>query len=498
MKKIIRSIAILIIFINNILAVEIVDGSKYKVIDKGEVTKYFKYNNVEQKIHKYKYILDKDTEKIAYCLDLNLTGPDKVYKKEYDLKVDGLLGSSKDRLTSTKVDEEKIANVISSGYPYVDENTLGVYSEDKAYIATQFAIWTIEEKIEKENLKSMPGQEDVYKAYENILERYKNKKYSSMHTFALEKIDTKYLEENLDKSKVSQRFKLDCNLDMENITYDKIDKIKIVDEELKEVEFLEKEKIYKILIDKKDINDIGEFLLKFNIKYKTDNVYFGLAPHGDYQNMGLCINSNQEYKLEEKIEVEKIKIPISIYKLDSKTKEKLSGAVFQLIDSSNNVISTLETDENGKCDYILDKEGLYTIKEIKAPKGSYIGESKEVEAKLNESVNLEFSNNRYSSIKIIKKDGETKEAIKNVVFKITYENQDVFEKTTNENGEIILDNLKKGSYKIVELKAPTGYTVSKLEHEVNLSVGETKSIEIFNYKAKEEIKNVPLLPKTGY
>lgn len=219
------------------------------------------------------------------------------------------------------------------------------------------------------------------------------------------------------------------------------------------------------------------------------------------------------------LEITKIKKTAEIGSKTSEEIETLQGAKFQLY-KENKVIGTYTTNEKGQFtinnlyQYIDGKEeGEYTLKETVAPNGysvvkDIVFKVKEEDGKL-KFESIDEINRNYTSdgntlklqiedspiFKIIKKDGETKEAIANTKFAIyNIDEEETFAKdskgeyvgtkeiidgkeyytvTTNSIGEIEID-LPEGQYKVVELQAPEKYKVSKEAYY--FSIGKTKSL----------------------
>lgn len=139
----------------------------------------------------------------------------------------------------------------------------------------------------------------------------------------------------------------------------------------------------------------------------------------------------------------------------------------------------------------------YAITQIKIEEG--LGEKK-----------LTYSDNE-TKIKIIKKD-EAGNRLKNAVFELLDENKNpvMTNLATNENGEIIIEDLIPGKYYIQEIIAPAGYENYNKSIEVNVKFNEELSVVINNLREEEPlveiernfievstIKEQIKLPKTG-
>ena len=110
---------------------------------------------------------------------------------------------------------------------------------------------------------------------------------------------------------------------------------------------------------------------------------------------------------------------------------------------------------------------------------------------------------------IILKQDENKQPMQGVEFRLLNENKEVLysELKTNEEGKIIIENLKPGTYYIEETKTANGYAIYEELIEVNLNYNEKFTATITNSKETIEVERpeitednkevVVKLPKTG-
>lgn len=122
------------------------------------------------------------------------------------------------------------------------------------------------------------------------------------------------------------------------------------------------------------------------------------------------------------------------------------------------------------------------------------GSQRIVTLELNDEVEsfLEVEEEKYD-LKIIKKDFDTKETIKEAIFRIKKEDGTFIKENDSEflktnNGILILKDLEQGNYFIEEIEAPYGYLIDTSIHEVFID-GSSKIVEIDNKKIE--------MPKTG-
>lgn len=99
-----------------------------------------------------------------------------------------------------------------------------------------------------------------------------------------------------------------------------------------------------------------------------------------------------------------------------------------------------------------------------------------------------------TKIKVIKKDGDTKNLLPGSKFKLLDENRKIIysEIITDENGIIEIKNLLPGKYYLKEVQAPSGYLAYEKEINLSLKLNETVEITVENFREpEEEEKDVP-------
>lgn len=190
----------------------------------------------------------------------------------------------------------------------------------------------------------------------------------------------------------------------------------------------------------------------------TDGATYSITSGADYAVVGDIVN----YPLNS----------IVIKKSDANTGEMLEGATFEVIrvtgetsGQNGTVVCTVTTDHSGVLVITGLEAGAYAIREIKAPQNYLIDETAlqtvNLKADGTSVVEVTFRNYPYGSIHIQKTDGETKQPLEGAEFQVTESNGAfVGNYTTDANGEILIPNLKPGSYIVTETKAPDGYALS--------------------------------------
>ena len=176
------------------------------------------------------------------------------------------------------------------------------------------------------------------------------------------------------------------------------------------------------------------------------------------------------------------KTSITVNKVDSETKEPLSGAKFELWRAENNTTQGLIekvgeyiTNEDGKINLKNLDYGWYAVKEVLPPKGYLLSKDNikfvylEPNPTEENTLSITFENDKKPSLKVIKRDIETKAPLEGAKFELwRAENnttqgltEKVGEYFTNDKGEIVLDTIDYGWYCIKEIQAPNGYLLSE-------------------------------------
>ena len=204
-------------------------------------------------------------------------------------------------------------------------------------------------------------------------------------------------------------------------------------------------------------------------------------------------------------ENEKKKGQIEIIKVDSDNNEvKLEGVVFEILDKDKNIVETIKTDKDGKAvSKKLPIDNEYLIREKETRKEYLLSDKTEkIVLQEDEIKTLTFENTKKKgSIKIVKVSSEYSELLQldartklqGAKFVIVDEKQnEIGTYITDENGEILLENIPYGKYTIYEIECPEGFLLD--------SNPQTVSIEEDGQVVELEFKDSPVMPefpKTG-
>ncbi|MES5863826.1 SpaA isopeptide-forming pilin-related protein [Bacillus cereus group sp. RP32] len=178
---------------------------------------------------------------------------------------------------------------------------------------------------------------------------------------------------------------------------------------------------------------------------------------------------------------------LQIIKVDDKDQTvPLAGAEFTLYDQTGTTaIRPITTGDDGVAKFNNLRRDKYMIKETKAPKGYVI--SKElregilVELGSDEITKYTLTNKKFvGKVVLTKTDAKSRKKLEHAVFSLLDQNKQVIpehkELTTNDKGQIIVDNLKPGTYYLKETKAPEHYKLDDRLIEVKIEEDQTTVI----------------------
>lgn len=170
--------------------------------------------------------------------------------------------------------------------------------------------------------------------------------------------------------------------------------------------------------------------------------------------------------------------------------EALQGAEFTLLNEEGEEVETgLITDENGNLVVHDLFPGRYEFIETKAPAGYQLDETPlPFEIEFVQQAQIELTKeNEYSlgSAELIK-SSETGETLEGAVFTLVDADGEELatDLTTNEEGILVVQDLKPGNYALIETEAPEGYQLDETPIEFDIAF---KQSEILGIEAKNSL-----------
>ena len=192
---------------------------------------------------------------------------------------------------------------------------------------------------------------------------------------------------------------------------------------------------------------------------------------------------------------------ITVTKKDAATGAKLPGAVFEL--SGNGESRTQTTGADGMARFENLQPGIYTVREISAPEGYLLAspDAQQVTVTGGGTASAVFANAQVTgSIRMVKRDSLTKEALAGAEFTITrvsglpaHQGKDdgevVAVLTTDAEGVALSPPLTYGTYRVEESKVPEHYVDQGFAVEVEIREnGKTYEIAAENEPTKGYIR----------
>lgn len=189
---------------------------------------------------------------------------------------------------------------------------------------------------------------------------------------------------------------------------------------------------------------------------------------------------------------------LQIRKVDDVTGAPLSGVQFQISKMNGTPVGIFTTDNAGTLFVPNLKEGWYTVVELKAPNGYKLDSTpRNIQIKADRLNLLEYRNNPYPILSIIKTDSDTGKPLAGVKFKLFDKyGRELGTFTTNKAGKITLTGIDAGKYSVQEVEAPDGYVLDNKIHEITLEWGKTTLLEVEN-KPLASLRIIKLDSVTG-
>ncbi len=176
---------------------------------------------------------------------------------------------------------------------------------------------------------------------------------------------------------------------------------------------------------------------------------------------------------------------LRLIKTDSSDLSKtISGARFRIeaVDGSYGP-EEFVTDGDGEIDLGKLPTGAYVVTELECP-GYIVDDAQRIlYLRANDTAQFVFTNTKLPSLRLVKTstDGAALEGVTFRIAKIE-DGTHYLDRTTDANGEILVDGLEPGIYSIVETAALPDHILDTKEHHVELVPGKTAEIRLENSK----------------
>ncbi|MEI3297640.1 SpaA isopeptide-forming pilin-related protein [Dysosmobacter welbionis] len=180
---------------------------------------------------------------------------------------------------------------------------------------------------------------------------------------------------------------------------------------------------------------------------------------------------------------------LEIVKRNIADESPIEGVTYQVRQIDGDFLDTVETDSSGKAFLEVDP-GSYEISEVNVPSNVIISEIPQtifLEPGVTRTVR--FFNAVKPSLTVIKRNSITKDPLENAKFHIYYasdntetgEINDLGTYYTDSSGRIVLTNVNRGWYKVVEEESPTGFSIQDDGvYEFYLEAGVSRELVVDN------------------
>ena len=374
--------------INSVTASNLDTANIQSVADCGQLLKY-KGSIV---ITYYAEYNDNGVTYPAYCLDKTKTGV-SASNPSYSVSVENAIS------------DVKLWRILINGYPYKTIEELGVANREEAFTATKQAVYTY---IHGNKLSDYEPIGEAGVRTLNALHKIVNDANNSTEMQISNRVDINRLQEHweqdsIDLNYVSKKYNVSSNATLDNykvkVTDDKgqnIEDLRITDENNNEKQEFAPNETFKILVPIKSMKEDKNLKISIETKVQTKPILYGRASSSNLQDYALIAETYEDGIGEINDKYGKNETRILIVKQDSKTKEKLEGVEFQLLDENKNALYTnLQTDKNGMITIDNLLPGKYYVKETKTISGYELYEKLiEVEIALNEEFTVTVNNNK--------------------------------------------------------------------------------------------------------
>lgn len=426
----------------------------------------------------------------AYCMQREKAGAGADGVDSYDVTITDILGN-----TETY---NKVWRVVTAGYPYNSPESLGVPDWTYAYQATKMAVYCV---IGQANVSDYYATDSIGQSIVDLINRLVSIGENGSNTYKTPLADiNKSGDITLDGNYYIQNYTLNANIDI--VSYDiattgfpegtRITGTDGTDKSTFGVGETFQVRLPKNSVETGDING----RIRATVTSRSYAVFYASSYNAELQDYTVTgdpialTSSSTELNL--KGNTGKIKI----VKNDAETNKPIQGVTFQLSKTDGTVIANATTDVNGEATFSNLYQNDYILKEISTNENYVLSELDfNVNVKYNQTTTKTITNeHKRGDLKIYKIDADNKKIVLgNVEFQLYSEEFGKVVGTyyTDVNGELKIEGLRTGNYKLIETKTNKWYNLAEdTEIEVKWDEETTKNIE--NELKKGQIKVIKI------
>ena len=452
----------------------------------GEASKHLKYYREDRDVYTYLVcsvvgFYDKNKNfNPAYCMNRDLVGAED---ESYYVKVESLLNNN------------KVWRVIKNGYPYKSAKKMGLTSKYDAFAVTKFAVYCILGEAKLEYFKAEKDDEEavaMLKALKKLVKiGEKGTEKQDANPLSLNKIGGLKEEENY----FSQEYSLSSTTEFESYEISKTEGMPegsyLIDVDGNKTKKFKQGQNFRVLIPKDKMTKDLSIKITAKAECKSYVILEGKTTVTKTQNYVVTAGELAAATTQDTLKINVNNAKINIKKVEENTEKPIQGVKFALY-KDGKLVHEKQTDSNGKISFENLYPGKYILKEIETGE-KYIldNNQQEIELKYNDTKEIAITNQiKTGKIKVYKVDKDNKEVkIEGVKFDIYSEElkKVIGTYTTDKNGEINVENLPIGEYKVIEKASKKWYNLAD-EIKLKVKFNETAETTIVNELKKGQIK----------
>ena len=481
-------------FSNVVFATEI---NSAHLQNKGDVEFHLQYWNESK--NAWYYIIttfvtytENGKEYPAYCVNKEYpgVGEESDYSVDVNASVTDVLG------------DVRIWRTIINGYPYKSASELGVANDLEAFQATKQAVYCILYNYDPATRYrgSEQGADARGSAIKNAIVKMVNEgRYGSQTPSEPDITLSKSGELYEDGNYYTQKVNVSSKVEMANYYITSVNNLPsgtiITNSNGNQTNSFNGNESMYVKIPKSQMGqDINNAVINVQGKVKTYPVFYGKTRKQGTQNYALTFDPFGDGVGRIVLNAKTNTGKIQINKTDSETSQPISGVTFQLRNEDGSVVANATTNENGIANFTGLYQRNYKLVELSTNQNYVLNKATfDVNVEYNKTTKKDITNDhKKGNLKIYKVDKDNhKIALGNVKFDLYSEEfkRVIGSYTTNVDGEIKIDNLRTGSYKLIEKNTGKWYNLVK-DTEVEVKWNTTEENTIENELKKGQVKVV--------
>ena len=249
----------------------------------------------------------------------------------------------------------------------------------------------------------------------------------------------------------------------------------------------------KVKIPRANITgDIDGLIYLTNVQVETCGAFYAEAYNDDFQDYIIAADPYEITSARTPFELTTAKSIIKVEKTDEDTNKPIAGVTFQLKNQAGTVVQNATTNEKGIATFSNLRPGKYIVVET-ATNDNYILDTTENEVTVgyDTTITKELTNkHKEGNLKVYKVDADNNEIrLGNVQFDLYSVELDkiIGTYTTNVDGEIYIENLRTGEYKLIEKNTGKWYNLAK-DTEVKVEWNTDTETTVENELKKGQVK----------